>query len=390
MERTFVQAPPELSGDLALGYGLTNGKLVAQPYGYYNTQPASSVDSSAHDMARWMLALLGEDVGLKQRVFALATLALLREPQFRSHPDLPGFTLGFWEEWHGAERAVWHGGTMLGFSTRLTLFPERGLGIFSACNRDGETGPFPGLHDAVVGALVERLLPPAPVEAPATFDEELDLALFEGSYADAMYCHSCPEGRGWGWQPFEVRASGRNELEFFGSRWRACEPLVFRRSDGDPAVFRADARGRITHLFVGTLSYERIGEVLLEETLGTDWREHADEPLVKRVLGYRPAATKTPPPPAVDLAPPPELRARWAGAYRTDSGFLVEVVERGEELWLALSGREDRRLRYQGERESRVQGNDALRIVFEDDGVRVTGLTFHDDDGTKHLLARIE
>lgn len=391
MERTFVQAwdDPKLRGELALGYGLENGALLAQPYEYYNTQPASSIDSTAQDMARWMIALLG-DGGGKTRVFAPATLALLRQPQYRNHPDLPGFTLGFWEEQQGAERAVWHGGTMLGFSTRVTLFPERGLGIFSTCNRDGETGPFPRLHDAIVDELVRRLVPPEPAVAPAALAEELDLARFEGSYADDMYCHTCPEGRGWGWRPFEVRASGKNELEFFGSRWRAVEPLVFRRNGGDPAVFRADARGRITHLFVGNLSHERLDETLLEGTFGADWRERSAEPLVKRVLAYRPGGARASLPPAADLPLSSELRARWSGKYRTDSGFLIEVAARGEELWIAVPGREDRRLSYQGKSECRVQGNDALRIVFVEDGPRVTGLTFHDDDGTAHQLSRNE
>jgi CubicO group peptidase (beta-lactamase class C family) len=390
MERTFVQAPAELRGELALGYGLENGTLLPQPYEYYNTQPASSVDSTAHDMARWMIALLGAGGGGKEPVFSPAMLALLKKPQYRNHPDLPGFTLGLWEEWRGAERALWHGGTMLGFSTRLTLFPERRVGVFSACNRDGETGPFPRLHDAVVDALSDRLVPPAPAAEVATLAEELDLARFEGTYADVMYCHTCPEGRGWGWRPFEVRAAGKNELEFFGARWRASEPLVFRRPGGDPAVFRADARGRITHLFVGNLTYERVDETLLEGTFGPDWREHADEPLVQRVLGHRPGAEAPHLPPAVDLFIPSELRARWTGKYRTDDGFVAEVAARGEELWLSFPGQEDRRLLYQGERECRLRGNDALRIVFDDDGKKVAGLTFHDDDGTPHVLARVE
>jgi CubicO group peptidase (beta-lactamase class C family) len=392
MERTFVQAPAELRGELALGYGLEQERLLSQPYEHYNTQPASSIDSTAQDMARFLLALLADGPSGEPPVFSAAMLALLRRPQYRNHPELPGFTLGFWEEWHGAERAVWHGGTMLGFSTRLTLLPERRFGVFSACNRDGETGPFPRLHDAIIDALAERLVAPEPARTAPADDGSggaLDLARFAGSYADNMYCHTCPEGRGWGWRPFEVRAAGERELEFFGSRWRAEGALLFRRRGGDPAVFRADARGRITHLFVGNLTYERIGETLLEGTFGADWRERADEPLVKRVLGYRPGAAPVRLPTPLDLSLPVELRARWAGKYRTDSGFQLEVASRGAELWLIVPGREDRRLLYQGGSECRVQGNDALRIVFREEDGRVAALTFHDDDGTEHEIARV-
>lgn len=389
MERTFVQAPEELRGDLALGYGLEHEELLSQPYEYYNTQPASSIDSTAHDMARWMIALLGGGDDGKERVFAPATLALLRAPQFRNHPELPGFSLGFWEEWHGAERAVWHGGTMLGFSTRVTLFPERRLGIFSSCNRDGETGPYPRLNDVIADELAQRIVAPAAARDSSSSPDEIDLSPFVGSYADSCYCHTCPEGSGWGWRPFEVRAAGKDELEFFGARWRAAGGLVFRKPGGDPAVFRADARGRITHLFVGNFTCERIGEPLLEETFGKEWRERSDEPLVKRVLGYRPGAGTVRLPPALDLALPAELRTRWAGKYRTDSGFELEVATRGDELWVTVPGREDRRLLFQGGTECRVQGNDALRIVFHEDSGRVESLTFFDDDGTEHSIARL-
>ena len=391
MERTFVQAPAELRGDLALGYGLDGGTPIAQPYELYNTQPASSIDSTALDMARWMLALLGAEEEGGEPVFAPATLALLRQPQFRNHPEMPGFTLGFWEEWHGAERAVWHGGTMLGFSTRLTLFPEKGLGIFSACNRDGETGPFPELHDAVVRAVLGLLVTPASAEVPAPLAEKLDLARFEGTYSDATYCHTCPTGRGWQWNPHQVRASGRNELEFLGARWRAVEPLVFGAANGARAVFRADERGRVTHLFIGNLTHERIDETLLETTFGPDWHERSGEPLVERVFAQLTAQPGEPLPEAADLELPAELRSRWAGKYRTDGGFLIEVLARGDdELWVAVPGQGERRLLWQGERECRLREEPAVRIVFEEDAGRSTGLSFHDDDGSIHWLARVE
>jgi CubicO group peptidase (beta-lactamase class C family) len=389
MEHTFVQAPAGEREKLALGYGLENEKHLSQPYEYYNTQPASSIDSTALDMARFMLALLGEEEG-EERVFSPALLETLRAPQFRNHPDLPGFTLGLWEEWHGAERAVWHGGTMLGFSTRLTLFPERDLGIFSACNRDGETGPYPLLNDVIADELAQRIVRPAAREGAPPALGELDLSPLAGSYALNMYCHTCPDGQGWTWNPFEVRVAGKNELEFFGARWHARGPLELVKRGGDPAVFRADSRGRITHLFVGNMTYERVGETLLEETFGPGWRERADEPLVKRVLGYRPAAPQPRLARARDLAFPGELRARWAGKYRTDSGFELEVAQREEELWLVVPGREDRRLLFQGENECRVQSNDALRIVFRGEGESVRGLTFYDDDGSAHEIERVD
>lgn len=391
MERTFVQAPEERRVDLAVGYGYEGGVHVPQRYEYYNTQPASSIDSTALDMARFLIALLKDGGDEEGRVLSRETIERLRRPQFRNHPELPGFSQGFWEEFHGRERALQHGGTMLGFSARLTLFPEQHLGIFSACNRDGETGPYPRLHDVLAAELARRVLPADRASAPVRPQEDVDLSALVGSYTQNGYCHTCPEGSGWPWSPFEVRAVGKNELEFWGTRWLAAGPLDFRASDGTGrAIFRLDARGRCTHLLAGNLAHERIGEVLLEATFGADWREHEDEPLVKRVLAYRPAAAPQPLPAPLDLAIPEERLGRWAGTYRVDSGALIEIVERDKTLWLVIPGRPDRRLLYQGENECRVQGNAALRIVFRGEGAKADGLTFHDDDGSRQEIARVE
>ncbi len=395
MERTYVQAPDDRRGvqapedlrrELATGYGYAEGKHVPQPYEYYNTQPASSIDSTALDMARFSLGLLGDGGVRAQRVLSRELLEGLRRPQFRNHPDLPGFTLGFWEEFHGRERALQHGGTMLGFTARLTLFPERRLGLFSACNRDPETGPYPRLHDVLVAELAARVVHAERPGQPPPVRADVDLARLTGSYTDIGYCHTCPDGEGWSWSPFEVQAAGPGELEFWGSVWQASGPLEFRSGERR-AIFRTDARGRVSHLCVGNLAYERIGEVLLEATFGPDWREHGEEPLVKRVLALETARSL---PSALDLDLPAEFLERWSGVYRTDAGFEVEIHAREGRLWLVVPGRADRRLLYQGKDECRVEGNDALRLVFRGAGDKVDGLTFHDDDGSSHEIARVE
>ncbi len=403
MEESFVQVPSERRGELAHGFGLEAGSPVRQPFELYNTLPASSVDATAADVARWMAALLSTDDSDPGAVFGPATRQALRAPQFRNHPALPGFTLGFLEEWWGRLRAIWHGGTMRGYSTRVTLFPEQGLGLFSACNRDGETGPPVGLHEELVAALLQPLTeaggarrpgdPPdatperngaAPLDAAA-------LGRFAGGYADLLFAHTAEDGAGWPWSPFEVAVVERDgvaALEFLGRRWSARSGLEFQAEDGRRAFFRVDAGGRVTHLHAWTQSFVRIGPELLEEMLGPDWREQTGAPLVRRVLDWRPRRARVRPPP-LDLPFAAELLGALPGRWRHPGGGESSVVARAGALWIVGAGRADRRLMWQGELDCRVDGNAELllRFVRAANGT-IDQLEFHDDDGSVHRLRR--
>jgi CubicO group peptidase (beta-lactamase class C family) len=249
---------------LARGYGLSGDSHVLQPYEWYVTLPASSVDSTVTDMARLMLALLGDgslDGTAATRILAPATLARIHAAQYRDHPAVPGFTHGFWElERYGPEHpALQHGGTMRGYSCDLTLFPRDRLGVFVACNRDGETGPWVNLHLAVVDAVFEVAFGEIPTGGPAAPLAPVDTRPFEGTYTSTLYCHTCEPGEGWSATPFRVRAVAAGVLEFHGRQWVALEPLVFQaKGGGAKAAFRADEEGRITFLFTPNASFERL------------------------------------------------------------------------------------------------------------------------------------
>ena len=46
--------------ELAIGNEFQNGEYVAQPYEWHHTTPASSINATASDMARFLLAHLGD------------------------------------------------------------------------------------------------------------------------------------------------------------------------------------------------------------------------------------------------------------------------------------------------------------------------------------------
>ena len=77
----------------------------ALPFRYTQTGPAGAVSTTAADMSRFMLALLGDGSLDGVRVLSPASRAALLQPQFRDHPRLPGVTYGF-HEWRTHGRAA--------------------------------------------------------------------------------------------------------------------------------------------------------------------------------------------------------------------------------------------------------------------------------------------
>ena len=67
MRRTCITIPLELAGDVATGYEFVDGRHEAQAWEWYHTTPASSINSTAADMASWMIAHLHEGGRLTTR-----------------------------------------------------------------------------------------------------------------------------------------------------------------------------------------------------------------------------------------------------------------------------------------------------------------------------------
>jgi len=172
MTRTNITVPESLKRDLAVGYELKEGKLVPQPWEWYHTIPASSINSSALDMARFGIAHLEHD----RRLLSDASFREMHRQQITMHPLLPGWCLGFIEDRVGQLRVIEHGGNMAGFSTLLVLLPETHEGFFLAAQFEG--GHF---RDEVKEAFLQHLHPAAakarfPVPQPHPSDRVKALA----------------------------------------------------------------------------------------------------------------------------------------------------------------------------------------------------------------------
>jgi CubicO group peptidase (beta-lactamase class C family) len=265
MRRSFVEVPDSMRAQLAVGYGLENGRHTPQPYEYYVTLPASSVDATPMDMGRFMIAVL-EDGGA-------SLTSRIKQPQFESVPGFPMFSYGFWERAVNGHRAVSHGGVMFGFQAEMFLVPEHRLGFFIVYNRDNETGPPPRLRDEVSEALLDRWFPrdEEPVAGP-----ELQVATdgLTGAYANTLGCFTCEGGEGWPVNAFAVRGVEPGVITLWNRRWIAVDSLVFQLEDGRSRVaFFEDSERRVTYMIYGNYSYARLGEPLFSMVKGSGARE---------------------------------------------------------------------------------------------------------------------
>ena len=257
MSRSFITVPPALRLDVAMGYELArDSSLVPQPWEWYHTTPASSINATAADMARFMMAHLDSLSAGRARVMSESAWRDMHRQHVTMHPQQPGYALGFYEDYVGGLRVIEHGGNMAGFSSQMTLIPDEGAGFFVVSHFEQSQ-----LRDNLREALLRRFFPRARSRLPvptASPNSARHLARFAGRYGPTSSCHTC--------QPrsvpyiITVTANADGTLGITGRRWVEEVPMVFVREDGTGRiVFRADSTGRITLLSAGGFwTFERL------------------------------------------------------------------------------------------------------------------------------------
>ncbi|HEX6062688.1 MAG TPA: serine hydrolase domain-containing protein [Longimicrobiales bacterium] len=256
MHRTNVGAPPDrFLADVAVGYELVGDTLQPQPWEWYHTEPASSVNSTAADMARYMLAHLGQGQLDGKRILSTSSALAMQRSALRAHPLVPAVTLGFWEEYVGALHVVEHGGNMAGFSAQLTLIPSENAGFFIVHHFERSN-----MRDNVRWAVLTHLYPAArerlPVPAPRD-DFATRAAPYVGRYIPMTSCHTCQPPRAN--YVMDVKVDG-DALSFGGNRWIESEPGLFVQHKGTGRIaFIRNQKGDVAYLFAGSFwAFEKV------------------------------------------------------------------------------------------------------------------------------------
>ena len=250
MTRTSIAIPEPLRGQTATPYDVEGDSAVRAAWEWYHTTPASSVNSTALDMGRFMVAQLAG----RSAILSEAMTREMQREQVTMHPMLPGYGLGWQQIRRGSEVGVQHGGDVAGFSSLVTLLPARRFGVFVAGHREGSD-----LRFTVTRAVLDRFAPardPAAGTRPVSMHPSREAAVraaarYVGHYRANIVCHSCASPRPVA--EIDVVANQDGTLSAFNGRFVEVSPRFFRSEDGARRFgFREDSVGRITHVTLGS------------------------------------------------------------------------------------------------------------------------------------------
>lgn len=167
--------PSLLRGKLSEGYSFREGRFFAEPFTFAaGAGPALALSTTATDMARWMLAHLGDGRLDDTVILESDTARLMHSRHYSLDEALNGNAHGFFESIVYGYRAIGHGGGMPHFAADLRLIPELDLGIFIAANSAGSER----LIQEFAQMLVARYFP-LPLDADPEFQDYEDLGDLE-------------------------------------------------------------------------------------------------------------------------------------------------------------------------------------------------------------------
>jgi len=257
-----VHLPEALRARLAPGYEYQDGQYERMPFFHIRYGPSGGLRTTAADVNRFMLALLGGGEVQGARILDQATTQLMFTRQFAPHPRMGGISYGFFEHLENGQQLFLRDGDGIGTRSRMVLFPDQDLGFFISYN-SGDSN----LRLDIIGALLDRYYPVAGSSVPVPMAGHQDRARrFTGTYR-ILHADTTTFAKSVFFfaQLIEVRASEEGYLivepisggDSFGgfegsSAWVEVEPLHFERVDGTgQIVFLQDEGGTTTHMVSG-------------------------------------------------------------------------------------------------------------------------------------------
>lgn len=258
---SFELGPVQLAG-LATGYTLHDGRPQPYEYLYFRTGPASTLHTTAADMARFMVMHLRGGRIDGEPVLPQSAHRRMLEPVPAIHPALPTYHYAFAHGYTAGHRSRSHGGSVPGFLSRVVLLDGSQVGIFVAQNSLG-----PSVHARIVEDIVRTFVPePTPPAVVVAGDgRPLRPQTLVGSYRRASKLDTPAFTRGVFLLlegPCRVGVDREGFLLVDGDRFVRTGDRVFQRAregrEPETVVFVADDRGEVRWVHRGLSSAERM------------------------------------------------------------------------------------------------------------------------------------
>ncbi|PQJ78600.1 serine hydrolase domain-containing protein [Polaribacter porphyrae] len=252
MKKTSINLPENDRNYLSLGYEMYNGINLPQPWEWYHTFPASSINSTVSDMGNYIKMLLNNGNYKGKQILSKRNVLKMQSQQLSIQPEVFGFAYGFYEKHQFRLKVYNHGGDMLGYSSLLTLVPEINLGIYIVHHHESTS-----LRKKVMELVLEyfgkkNIIQPNPKRIYK------DVSKFAGSYKWMSECYTCSNNKKV--KKYQLVKSNNNTLSGFGRKFYQVKPLVFKSFDGKRIMgFLANKKGEIKYMSLGNVnSFEKI------------------------------------------------------------------------------------------------------------------------------------
>jgi CubicO group peptidase (beta-lactamase class C family) len=344
--------------DHAAAYERRNGVVVPVPQRSVTAlAPAGAINSSAADMARWLLAQLSGGQVDGQSVMSAGTLARQHAshivvPEDRTFPlsTRHAYGLGWLIGQYRGRRLAEHGGGIDGFQTECMLLPDDGIGVAVMTNTSSSAmapvvayrvldellglEPFDWFteykarYDALIGGSREvrgarRVVPGAPLPRP--------LDAYAGQYDHPGYGTLTVTVDGGTLRPqlgtMDLSLAHRH-YETFDLEWHELgdQPHLF------PLMFLSDPDGDVTALTIpfepslGPLRFDRLPDAPAPEVLRRLCGTYAMGPIeiVVALKGDHVLTVATPGAPPLDLQPIRDLRFEVTGQPGITAEFELD------------------------------------------------------------------
>lgn len=269
--------PDRFAADMSVGYKWDQGHFEPEKWEIITgAKPAGSVSASATDMARFMLAHLGNGALGDARILADST-AIRMYSRIQGHDDrLPGFAHGFYEQSGHGLRIFGHGGDTQWFHSDMALIPSEKVGIFMSTNTNtGGSISFKSFLDA----FLDHYYPEDLAVITPTAGAKAGARRYAGEYVFNRMSYTTFQKVVGLFGSLVVTPAEDGALvtttPFGAIRLISVDSMLFRDAvSGDLVAFRADDRGKITHGFLSMapmmvmekrpgLSSPRLHQVLL-------------------------------------------------------------------------------------------------------------------------------
>lgn len=119
-------------------YKYQSGNYLEQGYTLVSDHPSGSICTTGSDMSNFMIMHLNNGQYKGQRILAETAAQNMHQHHYPNDSRLTGYGLGFYETIRNGYRTIEHGGSLPSFSSKMTLLPEKNIGMFVAINTDSK------------------------------------------------------------------------------------------------------------------------------------------------------------------------------------------------------------------------------------------------------------